>query len=119
MRRFVVISLILCGWLVFSLQPAVAASDLVEAAQKEGKVVLYSSLPVWANEKLCKAFEEKYGIEAGFYRAGSLKVLQKFLNEKSAGMVKADVFHNLYAAGFETMKKEGHSTAYESPEGAK
>jgi iron(III) transport system substrate-binding protein len=104
--------------MVFSLRPVLAASDLVEAAKKEGEVVLYSSLPVWANEKLCKAFEKEYGIKAGFYRAGSLKVLQKFLNEKSVGMVKADVFHNLYAAGFQTFKNDGYSVAYDSPEGS-
>ncbi len=117
MKKCFIIIFIFVVFVFFGLQTAIAESNLLKAAKKEGEVTFYSSLPVWANDKLCKAFEKKYHIKAGFYRAGSLKVLQKFLNEKEAGMVKADVFHNLYAAGFKMFKEKKYAVQYLSPEG--
>ena len=117
MKKFLLFVSIFVVLISFGLQAAVAESNLLKAAKKEGKVTFYSSLPVWANDKLCKAFQKKYGIKAGYYRAGSLKVLAKFINEKEAGMVKADVFHNLYAAGFKMFKRKRYAIQYFSPEG--
>ena len=66
MKKWLSIIMILCVFLAFSSQKAFATSELIEAAKKEGKAVLYSSLPVWANDKLCKAFEKKYSIKAEY-----------------------------------------------------
>ena len=83
MKKGIIFSVSFFVIFIFGIQTVCAAGNLLAAAKEEGKVVLYSSLPVWANDKLCKAFQKKYDVKAEFYRAGSLKVLQKFLNEKT------------------------------------
>ena len=52
--------------------PAVAITpQLVEAARKEGKVILYSSMDLPVGEKLGKAFEAQYpGIAVQIERSG-------------------------------------------------
>ena len=51
---------------------------LVEAAKKEGKVVLYSSMDLPVGEKLGKAFEAAYpGIAVQIERSGSERLFQR------------------------------------------
>ena len=102
--------------LVWSGNTQAAAPDLLAKAKMEGKVMFYSSFPVWVNKKLTDAFTKKYGIKAESYRAGSLKLLQKFYGEAKAGKQFADVLHQTYLPGFWDMKKKGMIAKYESPE---
>jgi iron(III) transport system substrate-binding protein len=41
-------------------EPVAITPDLIEAARKEAKVILYSSMDLPVGEKLGKAFEAKY-----------------------------------------------------------
>ena len=51
---------------------------LIEAAKKEGKVVLYSSMDLPVGEKLGKAFEAAYpGISVQIERSGSERLFQR------------------------------------------
>ncbi|MEA2896841.1 MAG: iron(III) transport system substrate-binding protein, partial [Bradyrhizobium sp.] len=51
--------------------PVAITPDLVEAARKEGKVILYSSMDLPVGEKLGKAFEAQYpGIAVQIERSG-------------------------------------------------
>src|SRR4051794_8192370 len=58
--------------------PVSITPDLVEAARKEGKVVLYSSMDLPVGEKLGKAFEAHYpGMAVQIERSGSERLFQR------------------------------------------
>src|SRR3981189_3663416 len=58
--------------------PVAITPDLVEAARKEGKVILYSSMDLPVGEKLGKAFEAQYpGIAVQIERSGSERLVQR------------------------------------------
>ena len=89
---------------------------LVEAANKEGNVVFYTSMDAGDARSLTQAFQKKYpGIKTDFYRAGREAVFSRFSLEQKAGRFVTDVvsvgeFHVL------EMKKQGLITRYLSPE---
>ncbi|HUQ27171.1 MAG TPA: extracellular solute-binding protein [Usitatibacter sp.] len=74
---------------------AAAQSDreqsLLQAAKKEGEVVVYTSLIAEDLTALSQAFEKKYGVKVKGWRAGSEKVLQRTLTEARANRHDADV----------------------------
>src|SRR6195952_6129494 len=58
--------------------PVSITPDLVEAAKKEGKVILYSSMDLPVGEKLGKAFEAQYpGVAVQIERSGSERLFQR------------------------------------------
>src|ERR1700682_6802278 len=58
--------------------PTAITPDLIEAARKEAKVILYSSMDLPVGEKLGKAFEAKYpGIAVQVERSGSERLFQR------------------------------------------
>src|SRR5438045_7738474 len=72
--------------------PAIAqAPDVVQAAKKEGEVMLYTSLVPKDLTPLAAAFEKKYGVKLKTWRANSEKVLQRAVTEMRAGRNDADV----------------------------
>ena len=65
--------------------------QLIEAAKKDGKVVLYSAMDLPVGEKLGKAFEAKYpGIQVQIERSGSERLFQRIDQEFSSGIRAAD-----------------------------
>ena len=70
-----------------------SAADAVDiaAAKKEGNVVLYTSAPIGAAQKVANAFQEKYGIKVELFRSGGTEVLRRFMMEQDARHVGADV----------------------------
>lgn len=68
-----------------------AAQPQVEAAKKEGKVVIYGSLESGIMDEVAKAFTQKYGIPIEYFRAASNKTLDRVLTEARAGRVMSDV----------------------------
>jgi ABC-type Fe3+ transport system substrate-binding protein len=72
-----------------------ADPKLVEAAQKEGQVVLYTTLIVdQVVRPMIKAFRSQIsGIDVRFVRADSPQQVVKLINEGRAGRVQADVWH--------------------------
>ncbi|MCW4115452.1 extracellular solute-binding protein [Aurantimonas sp. MSK8Z-1] len=71
-----------------------ASPDLVAAAEKEGKVVWYTTMIVDQSVRpLAEAFQKKYPkIAVEFTRAGSGDTALKIINEGQAGRVMGDVF---------------------------
>jgi iron(III) transport system substrate-binding protein len=70
---------------------ALAQQPNVEAAKKEGKVVVYGSVVPQAMEDLHKGFEAKYGIKVEYWRGDSTKVSERALTESRAGKPGFDV----------------------------
>jgi iron(III) transport system substrate-binding protein len=80
----------------------------VEAARKEGKVVWYTSLAVPSSTALAHYFMNKYkGIEVEVHRTGSQRVLQRVMQESTAGIKNVDVIHTSDAGHFVLLKEKG------------
>src|SRR4051795_3996947 len=82
--------------------------DLVEAAKKEGKVILYSSMDLPVGEKLGKAFEAQYpGIAVQIERSGSERLFQRVDKEFASNIRAVDVINTSDASHIITWKKNG------------
>ncbi len=71
--------------------PLLAQQASVEAGKKEGKVVVYGSVPPQSMEGLHQAFKKKYGIEVEYWRGSSTQVSERALTEWRAGKPAYDV----------------------------
>ena len=90
---------------------------LVQAAKKEGKVVWYTSLALPSSTSIAHFFRTKYtGIEVEVHRTGSQRVLQRVMQEASAGIKNVDVIHTSDAGHFVLLKDKGMLLKY-APQG--
>src|ERR1700680_564096 len=88
--------------------PVAITPELVEAATKEGKVILYSAMDLPVGEKLGKAFEAKYpGIAVQVERSGSERLFQRVAQEFTSNIRAADVINSSDASHFISWKKNG------------
>lgn len=70
---------------------AQSSSDLIAAAQAEGKVVMYTGSAEPLVIELGEAFKKEYGIQLEYQRLNSSKVASRFTAETEAGQSVADV----------------------------
>jgi iron(III) transport system substrate-binding protein len=89
-------------------------AKLVEAAKKEGKVVVYGSLESDSADKAFGAFKSKTGIEVEYWRASATKVMDRALSEYRAGKPLFDVILT-NDNPMQIMFKEGIFAKYDSP----
>lgn len=91
----------------------------VEAAKKEGKVIIYSTTDTAAAGPLIKDFQALYaGITVEYNDMNSTEVYNRFISEKAAG-ASADV---LWSSSMDLQVKlvnDGYALTYTSPEIAK
>jgi iron(III) transport system substrate-binding protein len=88
--------------------PQAITPQLIEAATKEGKVVLYSSMDLPVGEKLSKAFEAAYpGLSVQIERSGSERLFQRLDQEFASNIHAADVINSSDASHFIPWKKNG------------
>jgi iron(III) transport system substrate-binding protein len=96
------------GVLAAAPAPVSIKPDLVDAARKEGKVVLYSSMDLPVGEKLGKAFEAHYpGIAVQIERSGSERLFQRVDQEFASNIHAADVINTSDASHIISWKKNG------------
>lgn len=87
---------------------AAQENPLLQAARKEGKVVWYTSLAIPSSTAIAHAFRTRYpGIEVEVHRTGSQRVLQRVMQEASAGIKNADIIHTSDAGHFVLLKEKG------------
>ncbi|MBM4260313.1 MAG: extracellular solute-binding protein [Deltaproteobacteria bacterium] len=88
------------GWIVLALAvamliapaaPLFAQAVNIDAAKKEGKVIVYGSVVPQAMDDLHKGFKAKYGIDVEYWRGDSTKVSERALAEWRAGRPGFDV----------------------------
>jgi iron(III) transport system substrate-binding protein len=94
----------------FILNSLAAAQDaaLIQAARKEGKVVWYTSLAIPSSTAIAHYFQNKYkGIEVEVHRSGSQRVLQRVMQEATAGIKNGDIIHTSDGGHFELLKDKG------------
>jgi iron(III) transport system substrate-binding protein len=101
--------------------PAEAVTPaLIAAAQKEGKVVWYTSLDLPAAERVGKSFEAKYpGIACRVERSGAERVFQRIGQEYASRIHAVDVVQSSDAAHFIVWKRDGLLAPYVSEDVAK
>jgi iron(III) transport system substrate-binding protein len=89
-------------------EPVAITPQLIEAAKREGKVVLYSAMDLPVGEKLGKAFEAQHpGIEVQIERSGSERLFQRIAQEFASGIRAADVITTADAAHVISWKRNG------------
>ncbi|MBR1155509.1 substrate-binding domain-containing protein [Bradyrhizobium sp. JYMT SZCCT0428] len=89
-------------------EPVAINPGLIEAAKKEGKVVLYSSMDLPVGEKLGKAFEAAYpGISVQIERSGSERLFSRVDQEFASNIRAADIINTSDASHIITWKKNG------------
>jgi iron(III) transport system substrate-binding protein len=88
--------------------------NLLQAAKKEGKVVVYGSLESDGMAAVEKAFEKKTGLEMEYWRASATKVMDRALSEYRAGRPLFDVILT-NDNPMQIMFKEGIFAKYNSP----
>jgi iron(III) transport system substrate-binding protein len=82
--------------------------QLIEAANKEGKVVYYTAIDVKVAQALAKNFEKQYpGITVQVERTGSERLFQRVSQERASNIFTADVLDATDQALFVTWKKQG------------
>jgi iron(III) transport system substrate-binding protein len=94
--------------------PAEAVTPaLIAAAQREGKVVWYTSLDLPAAERVGKSFEAKYpGIACRVERSGAERVFQRIGQEYASRIHAVDVVQSSDAAHFIVWKRDGLLAPY-------
>src|SRR5882724_5867209 len=89
-------------------EPVAITPALVDAAKKEGKVILYSSMDLPVGEKLGKAFEAAYpGMSVQIERSGSERLFQRIDQEFASNIRAADIVNTSDASHIISWKKNG------------
>ena len=105
-------TLVLGSVLAFSAQ----AHDLLEAANKEAKVILYSTTDSKAADPLIAAFEAKYpSVKVEFHDMNSTEIYNRYTSEQASGSHSADL---VWSSSMDSAMKLASSYAadYASPE---
>ena len=93
---------------------AVAQQVDVDAAKREGKVVVYGTVPPKSMGAINNGFQKKYGIKVEYWRASSTKVMDRALTEWRAGRPGFDVVEGNRGVQL-IMKDDGLFAKYISP----
>jgi iron(III) transport system substrate-binding protein len=117
------LALAACAATAYAQVPAGYPADyaqVVEAARKEGRVVVYSVLGNKAAAPLVAGFKALYpGIEVAYDGdGGSNEVAERFLAEVNRGEPSADVMWSSAMDLQMMLVRDGHAAHYESPEAA-
>ena len=94
-------------------------SKLIDAAKKDGgKVVLYGSLETPVVDAVIAAFRKKTGLNAEYWRASAMSVMNRAMSEYRAGNPLYDIVLN-NSDPLLIMADEGMIAKYDSPTAAK
>ena len=113
MKKGVFIFLVTLFTLSVTFKPAAGADwkadwdNVVMAARKEGKVVVYTTAPGEMRQTLQSGFKEKFGIDAEVtsFRGGEMGA--KLLSERKAGLYLVDVYIGGSITPIAQLKPEG------------
>lgn len=79
------VTFFVAAYLTLPSAPAFAQSVNVDAAKKEGKVVIYGTVVPQVMNLIQKGFETKHGIKIDYWRADATKVIDRVLTEWRSG----------------------------------
>jgi iron(III) transport system substrate-binding protein len=88
--------------------PTAITPELVAAANKEGRVVWYTSVDLSLAEKIAHSFEANFpGVAVRVERTGAERVFQRIGQEYSSGIHAVDVVNSSDASQFIVWKRDG------------
>jgi len=99
---------------IYMYQGADRDQKIVEGAQKEKQVAVYTSLNTTDSVPITQAFEKKFGVKVELWRSTSEKVLQRAVTEARAGRFSVDAFE-LNGPEMEALYREGLLEEFHSP----
>jgi iron(III) transport system substrate-binding protein len=88
--RIAIITLTLT-WMAPGVSPGQITPQLIEAAKKEGEVMLYGAITINSSKAIGDAFEKKYGIKLRHWRGDATELINRSLAEARAGKPAFDV----------------------------
>jgi iron(III) transport system substrate-binding protein len=101
-------------------EPIAVTAQLIEAASREGKVVLYSAMDLPVGEKLGNAFQAQFpGVDVQIERSGSERLFQRIAQEFSSNVRAADVITTADASHVISWKRNGWLAPFVSEDVAK
>jgi len=80
--------------------------DLAKA-KAEGKLVWYTSSPIKVAQQIGKLFTAQTGIHTDVFRSGGTATMRRFLEERQAGEIAADVLTTSDPAAFADLARQG------------
>jgi iron(III) transport system substrate-binding protein len=93
--------------LLAAVAPA-AAQDTVWEDNRSGTVRIYVSLATSAMTRLVTAMNQHFpNLKIEFVRAGSVETVKRFVAERQAGRIAADLIHGADPGGFEFFAQKG------------
>ena len=107
-----------CAWIIGWAPPLHAQTVDVDAAKKEGKVVVYAAVPPQTMKVINDPFEKKFGIRVEYWRASATGILERALNEWRVGKPGFDVIEGNKGPQL-ILKKEGVFDKFLPPSAAK
>lgn len=90
----------------------------IDAARKEGKVIVYAAVPPQTMKVINEPFEKKYGIRVEYWRASTTGILERALNEWRVGKPGFDVIEGNKGPQL-ILKNEGVFDKFLPPSAAK
>ena len=103
--------------LVLAAAGASAQDARVAEARREGKLVWHTSLALDSAQRLATRFEQTYGVKVEVHRSGSERILQRVMQEFSAGIKNADVVNTSDTGHYVLLKRKALLARY-TPAGA-
>ena len=108
-------TILLLAAILFATESSAQDAKLIEAAKKEGgKVVIYGSLETPVVEGVIQAFRKKTGLNAEYWRASAMSVMNRAMTEYRAGNPLYDVVLN-NSDPLVIMAQDGMIARYDSP----
>jgi iron(III) transport system substrate-binding protein len=90
---------------------------LYAQAKKEGKIVMYTSVPTFLLDRWKKLFAEKYpGVDVEYFRSGTGKVLARVQTETRAGSLQGDLVWLADPTTFNGLVQQKSLLSYQPPE---
>jgi len=90
--------------------------DTIDAAKKEGRLIVYSTTDTGLVRSLIKDFESLYGIKVEYNDMNSTELYNRYISENAANSTSADV---LWSAAMDLQVKlvnDGLMASYDTPE---
>lgn len=103
---------------LFSAAVLHAQSVDIDAAKKEGKVIVYAAVPPQTMNVINEPFEKKFGIKVEYWRASTTGILERALNEWRVGTAPFDVVEGNKGPQY-ILKSEGIFAKYQPPSSTK
>jgi iron(III) transport system substrate-binding protein len=94
LRLLLQLGLMVAAGAALAQTPAVEGPQRLEAARREGALMLYTSMAQNDSAPLIAAFEKRYGLKVNLWRSGKANVLQRVITEAQAGRFNVDLVQN-------------------------